>query len=200
MTKKKARFTRRSPSQSRARDTVAVILEAAARILEEAGPRGLTTNKVAERAGVSVGSLYEYFPRKEAILVALARDRLARDKEEMTAAIATSEGEVASVVRAVLALHRTRPKVRRATMATHRAEGLGDEHRLAVEASVAALDRADPRFAQLDEMARFVLVQAVLGVARAAQSERPELLEDDALAAELTRLVLAFYVSAERDR
>jgi len=52
-------------------ETVRIIVEAAARILEEAGLGGFTTNAVAQRAGVSIGSLYQYFPRKEALIGAL---------------------------------------------------------------------------------------------------------------------------------
>lgn len=62
---------RKTPAQSRAVETVAAVLEAAARILEERGFAGYTTNAVAERAGVSVGSLYQYFPGKDALTVAL---------------------------------------------------------------------------------------------------------------------------------
>lgn len=62
---------RKTPAQSRSIETVSVILEAAARVLEERGFDGYTTNAVAERAGVSVGSLYQYFPNKDALTVAL---------------------------------------------------------------------------------------------------------------------------------
>ena len=48
-----------------------IIVEAAARILEQAGLGAFTTNAVAQRAGVSIGSLYQYFPRKEALIGAL---------------------------------------------------------------------------------------------------------------------------------
>ena len=51
-------------------------MEAAAQILERRGPAGLTTNDVAERAGVSIGTLYQYFPGKTAILLAAARREL----------------------------------------------------------------------------------------------------------------------------
>lgn len=59
------------PKQARSLETVKVIVEAAARILEQGGPDGFSTNAVAERAGVSIGSLYQYFPRKEALIGAL---------------------------------------------------------------------------------------------------------------------------------
>jgi AcrR family transcriptional regulator len=73
-TKKSARKIikpRKTPVQRRSTETVAVILEAAARILEVHGFEGFNTNAVAERAGVSIGSLYQYFPNKDALLSGL---------------------------------------------------------------------------------------------------------------------------------
>jgi AcrR family transcriptional regulator len=62
---------RKQPSQERSRATVEVILAAATRVLCKHGYDGATTNQIAEQAGVSVGSLYQYFPNKEAIVGAL---------------------------------------------------------------------------------------------------------------------------------
>ncbi len=62
---------RRVPRQERARFTVAAILEAAAVVIDEGGWAQASTNRIAERAGVSIGSLYQYFPNKEAILAQL---------------------------------------------------------------------------------------------------------------------------------
>ncbi|MEH3159298.1 MAG: TetR/AcrR family transcriptional regulator [Sphingomonas taxi] len=62
---------RKIPRQARSGETVRAIVEAAARILEEAGLGAFTTNAVAERAGVSIGSLYQYFPGKEALIGAV---------------------------------------------------------------------------------------------------------------------------------
>ena len=64
---------RKAPSQDRSRATVDVILDAAARILVKGGYEAFTTNRVAEMAGVSVGSLYQYFPNKESLLAELMR-------------------------------------------------------------------------------------------------------------------------------
>ena len=68
---------RRRPRQARSRATVAVIIEAGARILGAAGWEGFTTNRVAEAAGVSIGSLYQYFPDKTALLTAIRERHLA---------------------------------------------------------------------------------------------------------------------------
>jgi AcrR family transcriptional regulator len=62
---------RKVPVQQRSRATVAVILEAAARVLEQRGHAGFSTNHVAKRAGVSIGSIYQYFTDKNALLAAL---------------------------------------------------------------------------------------------------------------------------------
>lgn len=68
---------RKVPQQSRAQQTVATILEAAALVLEVKGSDGLNTNLVAQRAGVSVGTLYQYFPNKDALIVALSKREVA---------------------------------------------------------------------------------------------------------------------------
>ncbi len=67
---------RKSPQQTRSQATVERILDTAARFFDERGYRGTTTNHVAEAAGVSVGSLYQYFPNKDALLTALAMRHL----------------------------------------------------------------------------------------------------------------------------
>ncbi|TWB35880.1 TetR/AcrR family transcriptional regulator [Nitrospirillum pindoramense] len=77
---------RKSPTQARAAETVRIILEAAARILEARGLAGFNTNAVAERAGVSVGSLYQYFPGKDALTAALIQRDGEVLREEMAAA------------------------------------------------------------------------------------------------------------------
>lgn len=69
---------KKQPRQERARATVDAIGMAAAQLLEQEGYEAVTTNRVAERAGVSVGSLYEYFPNKQSI-VAIALGRALRE-------------------------------------------------------------------------------------------------------------------------
>src|ERR1700712_338998 len=70
--------SRKEPRQTRSTGLVADILEAATRVLAEEGARRFTTARVAERAGVSVGSLYQYFPNKAAILFRLQSDEWRR--------------------------------------------------------------------------------------------------------------------------
>ncbi len=64
---------RKMPSQARSRATVDAIIQAATYILTQVGWEGLTTNAIAERAGVNIGSLYQFFPNKEAIIAELQR-------------------------------------------------------------------------------------------------------------------------------
>src|ERR1041384_3839555 len=70
--RKRAQISSRNlPKQARSTDLVAAVLEAAVQVLAKEGAQRFTTARVAEKAGVSVGSLYQYFPNKPAILFRL---------------------------------------------------------------------------------------------------------------------------------
>jgi AcrR family transcriptional regulator len=73
--------SRKRPKQARSTDLVAAILEAAAQVLAREGAARFTTARVAERAGVSVGSIYQYFPNKAAILFRLQSDEWRRTSD-----------------------------------------------------------------------------------------------------------------------
>lgn len=83
---------RKSPRQQRSRDTVARILASAAHLFDTNGYNATTTNHVAELAGVSIGSLYQYFPNKDALVVALADQHLS----EAASVMAERLGELRS--------------------------------------------------------------------------------------------------------
>ncbi|MFJ9779798.1 TetR/AcrR family transcriptional regulator [Amycolatopsis sp. NPDC101161] len=108
---------RRVPRQARAREKLARVLEAADRLLAEEGVEALTTTRVAAAAGVSVGTLYQYLPDRDAITEALADGYLARLEDLMTAftdqaARETWEDPVGLLVDAFAALYRAEPGFR----------------------------------------------------------------------------------------
>ncbi|MCE9522267.1 MAG: TetR/AcrR family transcriptional regulator, partial [Alphaproteobacteria bacterium] len=118
--------------QARALDTVETIFEATARILQTDGRAGLNTNRVAELAGISVGTLYDYFPNKDAIILAMAR----RETEAVRASVAkaltedlrqTNESPVRLAIRALIKGYGRRNKARRILMETLIATGHSDE-------------------------------------------------------------------------
>lgn len=76
--------SRKSPKQSRSKATVEAILQATTRILLEGGTQLLTTNYVAERAGISIGSLYQYFPNKESLIAALIEQHVEHEVDGLT--------------------------------------------------------------------------------------------------------------------
>lgn len=84
---------RKRPRQKRSTATVEVILDGAARILEREGLERFNTNAVAAAAGVSIGSLYQYFPGKDALMAALVRRDATRFAAEVEAAVAERPGE-----------------------------------------------------------------------------------------------------------
>lgn len=192
-------FTRKKPVQQRSVRMVNTILEAAARILEKGGFDGLTTNAIAERAGISIGSLYEYFPNKEAILVEMARNMLIEDEVFMAKAIEAAVAEpgsdvVRSAVRALIGLFESKRDVRRAIMYVHVRLGLAEEQILPVQAIGDLVERLQSRIfgvpaTSIDPVKIFVLVRAVLGVVRSAFVEKSPLLTSDALEEELLMLI-----------
>ncbi|VIO70056.1 TetR/AcrR family transcriptional regulator [Bradyrhizobium ivorense] len=93
MPAKRRRSLRKQPLQQRSRETVAVILEAAARVLETHGLEGYNTNAVAARGGISVGSIYQYFPNKDVLTLALIAKFEAALLAKVRAAVAASEGK-----------------------------------------------------------------------------------------------------------
>jgi Bacterial regulatory proteins, tetR family. len=98
---------RRKPRQARATETVASIVEAAAQILEKGGLAAFTTNAVAERASVSIGTLYQYFADKNALLMALARKEMEAALAEVARALQgevdpSVEGRIRAMVRAIV--------------------------------------------------------------------------------------------------
>ena len=103
---------RKRPVQQRSQRTVDAILQAAAQVFTRRGYAGATTNHIAERAGVSIGSLYEYFPSKDALLVALMEAHLHEGEEVLARAAAEIVGgskdltvTVRHLVRAMVELH-----------------------------------------------------------------------------------------------
>jgi AcrR family transcriptional regulator len=94
---------RRMPRQDRARVTRDAILEAATHIIAQGGLAAFNTNAVAMRAGVSIGSLYQYFPNKDALMVAVIHRQQEQQHETLKSAVnASSDGDLETVVRALI--------------------------------------------------------------------------------------------------
>ncbi|MFJ9989796.1 TetR family transcriptional regulator [Pseudomonas putida] len=95
MTRKRPQITsRKQPQQARSTELVSAILQAATQVLADEGVTRFTTARVAERAGVSVGSLYQYFPNKAAILFRLQVEEW-RETSEMLSSILEDVGKPA---------------------------------------------------------------------------------------------------------
>lgn len=89
---------RKRPRQSRAQATVDAILEATIQVLLAEGVSRLTTTRVAERAGVSVGTMYQYFPQKQALLFALLRRQMEKTAATIAAACERCRGQSLAVM------------------------------------------------------------------------------------------------------
>ncbi len=83
--------SRKQPQQSRSNELVASLLQAATQVLAKEGAARFTTARVAERAGVSIGSLYQYFPNKAAILFRLQRDEWQQTTDLLSQILANNQ-------------------------------------------------------------------------------------------------------------
>ena len=165
---------RRKPLQARAQATVAAILEASVRILRTEGRAALNTNRVAEVAGVSIGTLYGYFPDKDSICIALARQILDEDRRSLIEAVdsARSEDALQVLIRTLLTRHRTNRKVRRAVMSFYISSGFAAEHDGLLSDVIGSLARKSghllgPDVQVIDPIRLFVVSRAIFGIARA---------------------------------
>jgi AcrR family transcriptional regulator len=108
---------RATPTQKRAKELVENILDTTARLLDEVGVDALTTNLIAERAGIRIASLYRYYPNKFAIMVAIWQGCLTRELATLSEFMATSGGRlpldevVNELVDAAVAVERTSPGI-----------------------------------------------------------------------------------------
>lgn len=204
---------RKRPRQNRSKATVDSILEATARVLIAEGFDGLTTNGVAEAAGVSIGSLYQYFPSKEALVAALAEEHAREGYALLLETIRDSAEQPRSIqelvrhyIGALVRLHANDPELHRVLMEQVPGIRSGVKAMQQVSNQSAALVRAwleahRAQFRPLDvEVATYVLVTAVEAVTHLRLVDRPAQLDTETLVAELSELVLGYLGLNESSR
>lgn len=166
----------KEPKQARSRETYEAILGAAAQVFERRGYASATTNRIAERAGVSIGSLYQYFPNKNAILVALTERHVQQGNEHLAPLVVAFTADPPPVreglellVGAMVELHADSPRLHRVLFEecprpAALQEQLGLIQRIAVEAVQTWLS-SRPEVEVADTwLAAELIVQTVEGV------------------------------------
>jgi len=192
---------RKLPRQARAKRTIESIFEATARIVEREGAEALSTNKVAQQAGVSIGTLYQYFPTKEAIVVAMItqeRLRVMAELQSMLVSAVQAASDPHTIIRdrirALLSAmgtgsHLNRAMVRLAWHMDHH-EQVAQAQREGTEHLAIALSAwKHPSLRAPTPAMLFVGTRAVIGVIRSASLENSPLLGSAELEDELVRMV-----------
>ena len=205
MARKSLTQPRKNATQGRSRATVDALVDATARILVRDGFDKASTNRIAEKAGVSVGSLYQYFPSKEA-LVAAVIDRHNQDVVRVVRAALADvaaqpvEAAVRSLVAVAIQAHRIDPRLHRVLAEqiprTGRLKDIETFNREAHALFLAYLEshRADIRVRDL-ELAAFLCASSIEAIAHNAVLHRGEALSDEATEAlvdEATRMVIGY--------
>lgn len=192
---------RKEPRQARSRATVETIIEAGARILSDEGWAGFTTNKVADLAGVSIGSLYQYFPDKLSLVDAIRRRHL----DDCLAVMQKSRPKglspmqfVTNLVHAMIAAHSIYPGLHRVLLDDAPSS---DDYRnpnsefeieyLAYYADAVAAYR-NRQLSKADHTTALIISDAIDGVIHNAA--RRDMLVDPAIQSELIRLI-SLYIS-----
>lgn len=193
---------RKIATQQRSQATVEALLDATARILVREGYERASTNRIAAVAGVSVGSLYQYFPNKESIVAALitrhTREMLDLLRNAM-AAVESLDLEVAmrELISAMVDAHRVDPALHR--IFDEQIPRMGQlEEVEAIDREAYALVRAylearrhEIGVADLDT-ATFICVTTVETLTHEAVLRHPDMIEPAALVDEVTRLVVGY--------
>jgi AcrR family transcriptional regulator len=196
---------RKVASQARSRLTVNALVESTARVLVKDGYDRASTNKIATVAGVSIGSLYQYFPSKEALVAAV----IDRHTSELSQTIRDALVQVAALpieaaarklVVAAIEAHRIDPKLHRVLAEqvprTGRLENIDAVQRDASKFLRSYLEAHKREVNVLDmDLAAFICVTMVEALAHAAVLHHPEILTDEKVIAfvdEVTRLVVQF--------
>lgn len=206
-TSRTTKSARKPPQQARAKVTVEAILDAAIRVLDREGAEAATTSRIAQVAGVSVGTLYQYFGNRDSIIDAL-QDReferaVALLNEKLTLDALVSEHALArAVVGGLLDLYRASPGLHRVlaidglrVTPTERVQAFD---RKVVETLRAFFDAVP--FAVVREnrhAAAFVLYQSVRASMLAFILEEPAGLTDEILVDELSHMVVAHLVGTK---
>ena len=198
MTTAKRTSTRREPKQQRSRQTVDCVLEAVQLVVKRHGTQAITTNRIAEAAGVSIGSLYQYFPDKRAIFTAL-HDRHVDDVrqviEQTTAACASAPLEefARELVQGLVNVHAEVAELHDVVSSAVPESALGFKNALH-HTFGRVLSRADQERYSLDERERllFVLPRMVESLVHGAAQHARAALSRDGARSEAIRTVLVY--------
>ena len=179
-------INRRNPKQARARATVDAILEAAFQVLDSDGYAKFTTSRIAKRAGVSIGTLYQYFDDRDAILLEMGHRQSDALREKITEMLTDEPGisTVRTIVRAVMRGIEGSPETQlvlsNALFQTGGGAEISRQHFTFME----SLSQQDGFAFVLGKEASFILTHTVIYLLRATIAEPeleldPQVLEDE---------------------
>jgi AcrR family transcriptional regulator len=202
MPPKRSNTPRKLPQQDRSRVTVEAILEATTHILTEEGYEKANTNRIADRAGISIGSLYQYFPNKESLIAALMEQHSNEIVELVEIKLqllfnAPLEVAISELVKAVIAAHTINPRLHQV---------LNEE--IPLSARLQQMQKADERIGKMlraylsrcqehihpqnMDITIFILSRTVESLCHAAVIEHPDFVSNSHFEQEVSRLLLLY--------
>jgi AcrR family transcriptional regulator len=197
---------RKLPQQDRSRLTVEAILEATTHILTQEGYDKANTNRIAERAGISIGSLYQYFPNKESLMAALIEqhsDEIAQLMESKLKDLSDAPLEIAipALIKAVIAAHAIDPCLHQVLSEeiprSERSQQVQKADERIAEVLRAYLARWNNRIRPPNlEMTVFILMRTIESLCHSAVIEQPDFVSNHQFEQEVANLVLLYLIGA----
>jgi AcrR family transcriptional regulator len=190
--KNKTKIQVKSPTQERSKQTVAAILEACAQLIAKEGYYSVTTDRIAETAGVSIGSLYQFFGNKESVVSALIKQMVEEDrhyffeKMQLVANLSNNE-KIMRMLEIGFEIYRIKPELRTALQTVRlyltEPDYLTQSRRILMDVLRAHLPTLTP--GRDPDKVAFITVTAYLSIMNNSLLDSPSLVNDPELMKEL---------------
>lgn len=196
--KSKTKLQMKAPTQERSRQTVATILEACERIMVREGFYGVTTDKIAKEAGVSIGSLYQFFGNKESVVSALIHDLLRKDtiyfQEKITSINSMpADQRVPYIIQLGLEIYSTQKDLRQKIQGIYQYLVDQGEFKRVIQAYTDTLAQyiipKDGRDAKI--MAQLT-IHSFIGLMEQVVVDNPDFIRDEKMVSEIKRMFLRY--------
>lgn len=196
--KSKTKLQMKAPTQERSRQTVATILEACERIMVREGFYGVTTDKIAKEAGVSIGSLYQFFGNKESVVSALIHDLVRKDslyfQEKITSINSMpADQRVPYIIQLGLEIYSTQKDLRQKIQGIYQYLVDQGEFKRVIQSYTDTLAQyIIPKDGRDTKVMAQLTIHAFIGLMEQVVVDNPDFIRDEKMVSEIKRMFLRY--------
>ncbi len=196
--KSKTKLQMKAPTQERSRQTVATILEACERIMIREGFYGVTTDKIAKEAGVSIGSLYQFFGNKESVVSALIHELLRKDSQYFQEKMASinslpADQRVPFIIQLGLEIYSTQKDIRQKIQGIYQyLVDQGEFKKIINSYSETLAQYIIPQANRDSKIMAQLTIHGFIGLMEQVVVDNPDFIDDEKMVSEIKRLFLRY--------